>query len=158
MCRIRSPPLFFFLVLQKLKEQGKGAVFVGSSFIYGLIGSTDLVPKIGELEAFLQQVERDSAEEDRQRALKKLSKAEQEAKAKEAAEAAPVAAAAATNAKPKQLVRTKDTVSITTKDKKGKKVSEKVTGLVELVVFAYEGHQEKVVNWFREQGFTSEAQ
>jgi alanyl-tRNA synthetase len=140
----------------KLKEQGKGVVFIGSSFIYGLLGSAELVPKIAELEAFLQQLEVVSAEEDKQRALKKLSKQEQEA-AKAAEVAAPVAAAASSS-KAKQLVRVKDTVTISSKDKKGKKVTEKVTGLVELVVFAYTGHQEKVVEWFAQQGFTTSEQ
>ena len=153
--------------LQKLKEQGKGVVFVGSSFIYGLLGNAELVPKIGELEAFLQQVGIESAEEDRQRALKKLSKeAQQEQKSKEEAEASSSSSSssakpAAAPVKAKQLVRVKDTVAIKTKkvvDKKPVVVNEKVTGLVEFVVFTYEGHQEKVVDFFRRQGFaTSEA-
>lgn len=151
----------------KLKEQGKGAVFVGASFIYGLLGNAQLVPKLSELESFLQNLAVESAAEDAkkaaEKALKKLSKSEQEQKSKEAAESssAPAAAVAATPAassKSKQLVRVKDTVQIKTKDAKGKAVVEKVTGLVELVVFEYKGHQEKVIDWFKQQGFTVEAQ
>ena len=141
-----------FSLSQKLKDQGKGAVFVGSSFIYGLLGSPEAFAKLSELESFLHQVAIDSAEEDRQRALKKLSKEQQqEQKAKDAA-VVPVPAAGASSSKPKQLVRVKDTVVLKTKEK-GKPVTTKVTGLAEIVVFAYEGHTEKVVDWFRKGGF-----
>lgn len=147
---------------QKLKEQGKGVVFVGSSFIYGLLGNPSAVPKIGELEAFLASVAIESAEEDRQRALKKLNPQQQEEqKTKEAADAATPVPAAAAAGKPKQLVRSKDTVVIKTKkvvDKKPTVVTEKITALNEFVVFAYEGHQEKVVDWFAKQGFTTQQQ
>jgi len=143
---------------QKLKDQNKGAVFVGSSFIYGLLGNPALVSKLAELDAALQKIEADSIAEDKARAEKK-NKAAQEQKTKEAADSsssAPaqvVPASGASSSKPKQLVRTKDNVSITTKDK-GKKVTQKVTGISEFVVFAYEGHQEKVMQWFKDQGFT----
>ena len=129
-------------------------MFVGASFIYGLLGNPALLPKLNELEAFLQKVEIDSAEEDR---LKKAKKSGPAGAAAEAAVApAPVAAAeaAASSSKPKQLVRVKDVVTISSKDKKGKKVTEKISGLAEFVVFAYEGHQSKVVEWFAQQGFT----
>ena len=154
--------------LQKLKSEGKGAVFIGASFIYGLLGSAALLPKLGELEAFLQKVEIDSAEEDRIKKAKKAGLANKdEQKSKEAADgaassssaAAPAAAASsvpaasAAPAKKKQLVRTKDTVSISSKDKSGKKVTEKVTGLCEFTVFDYQGHQSKVMEWFKQQGF-----
>lgn len=136
-----------------MKDQGKGCVFVGSSFIYGLIGSQELFNKAAELETFLQQLGELSAKEDRERALKKLSKEQQEEqKTKEQAEVA--APAAASSSKPKQLVRVKDTVQIKEKVK-GKAVTTKVNGLVELVCFTYEGHQEKVLEWFRQQGFVS---
>jgi alanyl-tRNA synthetase len=147
---------------QKLKDQKKGAVFVGSSFVYGLLGDPSLVPALSELDGALQKIELDSAEEDRKRAEKKAGPGhKEEQKSKEAADTAsssapikPAAVAPATSSKPKQLVRTKDTVVINTKDKKGKKVTEKVTGVVEFVVFTYEGHQQKVVDWFQKQGFT----
>lgn len=143
---------------QRLKDQGKGVVFIGSSFIYGLLGNKDLVPQLGELEGFLAQVGELSAKEDRERALKKLNKEQQEQKSKEAEDAKsnPPAAAASSSApagKAKQLVRTKDTVAIKTK-----KTNEKITGIVEFVVFTYEGHQEKVVEWFKKAGFVTNEQ
>jgi len=140
----------------KLKEQNKGIVFVGPTFVYGLLGSDALLPKLGDLEAILQKVEFDSAEEDRQRALKKAGAKDAAAVAPASSAPAPAAAAAA-GGKAKQLVRTKDTIAITTKDKKtGKKVSEKVTGLAEFTVFEYKGHQAKVMDWFKHSGFNTE--
>jgi len=155
---------------EKLKSQKKGVVFVGSSFIYGLIGDSTLVPKLGELEAALQKIAADSEAEDKAKKAKKAgppgaaaaaaeqkSKEEAEEKAtpapKDAKEGKEAPKEAAKDAKPKQLVRVKDTVAINTKDAKGKKVSTKVTGIAEVVVFAYEGHQAKVVDWFKQNGF-----
>jgi len=146
---------------QKLKDQNKGAVFVGSTFVYGLLGSPELLPKLAEFEAALQAIEVESAEEDRQKKAKKAEKAAAAgaaaAPAEEKKEAAPAAAAAAGPAKAKQLVRVKDTVTLSSKDKKGKKVTEKMTGMAEIVVFQYEGHQSKVLKWFADQGFTVSA-
>jgi len=145
----------------KLKSLNKGAVFVGASFIYGLLGSPALVPKLSELEAALHRIEVESAEEERAKKAKRegpkaASSSASEQKQKEAADSAPAAAApaaASSSSKPKQLVRVKDTVTVTTKDK-GKKVTEKISGLAEFVVFQYEGHQSKVMQWFKDNGFT----
>jgi hypothetical protein len=145
-----------------LKSQNKGVVFVGSSFIYGLIGNADLVPKLNELEAALQRIATESEAEDKAKKAKKAgpggaaaSAAAPEQKSKEEADqkSTPAAAPAAAAAKAKQLVRVKDTVAISGKDKAGKKTSTKVTGLAEFVVFAYEGHQSKVTDWFKQQSF-----
>lgn len=131
-------------------------VFVGSSFVYGLLGSADLLPKLGELESFLQQLEVVSAEEDRARAAKKAAKDDKAAADGAVAPAAssPAPAAAAAGGKAKQLVRTKDTVSVSTKEK-GKKVTQKISGLCEIVVFEYKGHQEKLIDWFKQNGFAA---
>lgn len=142
----------------RLKADSKGVVFVGSSFLYGLLGSPDLVPTLSELEGFLQTLESVSAEEDRLRALKKQSKEALAAATSSAKGDGAVAPVAAAGGKAKQMVRTKDTVSSSSKDKKGKKVTEKTSGLCEFTVFEYKGHQEKVVEWFKARGFVGEAQ
>jgi len=142
---------------QKLKDQKKGVVFVGASFIYGLLGSAELLPKLGELEAALQKIEVDSAEEDRKKKEKKAQPPKDGAASSSSSAAvapAPAASSSPAPSKGKLSVRVKDTVSITSKDKKGKKVVEKVSGVAEFVVFAYEGHQAKVVEWFKQNGFT----
>jgi len=144
---------------QRLKDQQKGAVFVGPSWIYGLLGSPSLVPALPELETFLAQLAVESAEEEKARAAKKLAREAHEQKTKEAdenkpADAAPVASSSSAAAsKSKQLVRVKDSVSITTKDAKGKKVTEKVSGISEVVAFSYQGTPEKVIKWFQQRGF-----
>lgn len=135
----------------KLKEKKKGSVYVGDSFIYGLLGDATLFPKLNDLEGFLQKLEEEYVEEQRKKTEQKTKEQDE----KSAAPAAAAAAAAAPKAAAKkQLVRVKDTVAITSKDKKGKKVSEKVTGVAEFAVFAYQGSQEKVVEWFKANGFT----
>jgi hypothetical protein len=54
-----SPTLYFSFLPQfagKLKEQGKGVVFIGNNFILGLIGSTEQKPMVAELEALCKEM------------------------------------------------------------------------------------------------------
>jgi len=147
---------------QRLKGSGKGAAFVGSSFIYVLLGSASLMPSLSDLESALHRIAVESAEEERKRAEKKAGPGgakDTNGSNADGPSFTPASAAAASSpssSKPKQLVRTKDTVTIASKDKKGKKVTTKVSGVVEAVVFTYEGAQDKVMEWFKQQGCTIE--
>lgn len=141
--------------LQQLKDQNKSAVYVGESFIYGLSGSNALIPKLNELEGVLQKIDAEHVEEEKKKAEKK-AKDSKESESKSAAPA-PVAASAS-DGKAKQLVRVKDQVASTTKDKKGKKVTEKISGVQEFTVFTYVGSRDKVLEWFKAQGFVANEQ
>jgi hypothetical protein len=129
----------------KIKELGKNVIYVGDSFMYGLLGNSALLPA-AELETYLTQLEIDTKAREAERAKIKGNEEVKVDSTPAAAVAAPVAG------KAKQFVRTKDTIAVTRKEK-GKKISEKITGVTELVVFAYTGSHENIFEYLKTKTF-----
>lgn len=159
----------------RLKAANKGIVYVGTSWIYGLLGDAKLFT-VDEIEPALAAIAKELAEAAAAKKAKDAEKEKEKEKKKAAAASAssssssssaetpaPVAVAAAgaapaasSGAAPKQLKITKAT-SVTVskgKTKEGKKQSAKVDSVSQFTVFGVQTSlQDKVVEFFSKKGF-----
>jgi alanyl-tRNA synthetase len=134
----------------KLKEQGKGVIFIGDTFVYGLLGNAELY-NAKELESVLARIEQEQREHEAKKKQEEDARAAARSDSKSSdATAAPASAPAA---KGKLVVKVNDSVSITEKVK-GKKVSTKVTGVCQFNAFA-NVIVDKVVEYFESKGFVA---
>jgi len=131
----------------ELKATGKSVVFVGDGFLYALLGDAAALPS-AELTDSLNSLAEAAARSKAQRNEEK-SKSEHDTVAD-----LKVQSAAATKA---MQVKVMDSLTVSKgKDKKtGKKVSEKLTGIAQIVVFSMAARPETVIEWLTTKGFVA---
>ena len=143
----------------KLKETGKGVVFVGEGFAYGLLGAP--VPGL-EQKTLETDLKRLAEAESRAKAEKVEEKSKHDAETGRGAgqmEEKKEETAGSVGAKKEDkalLVKLVDSLTVSKgKDKKtGKKLSEKLTGVVEFTVFRLNVRADSVLDYFAGKGFT----
>ena len=139
---------------EKLQKAAKGVVFVGEGFAYGLLGdgqALDAAALDAELKQLADAEHRQKLDKDRERQEEK-SKYEQDSKREEKTAAAAPAAGSKKEEKG-LLFKSVNTLSISRKEK-GKKVSEKLSGVLQFDVFRMNIKQDTVVEHFLKKGFT----
>ena len=144
---------------EKMKKAAKGVVFVGEGFAYGLLGDGTAL-QASAIDTQLKQLadteHRHKQEKEREKEEK--SKYEHDTGGEERktapGQASGVAAGGAAKKEEKSMLfKSVSTMTISRKEK-GKKVSEKLSGVLQFDVFRMNIKQDTVVDFFVKNGFT----
>ena len=148
---------------ERMKKAGKGVVFVGEGFAYGLLGdgaALDANTLQSELVQLAEAEHKHRQEKERERVEEKTkhqhesAQQQQQAEEKQPVVAAAVAAAAGASRKEEKALLFKSVSSLSVSRKeKGKKVSEKLSGVLQFDVFRMNIKQDSVVDYFVRKGF-----
>ena len=141
---------------ERLRDKGKGVVFVGDGFVYGLLGASGVLDA-RQLELDLRQLAEAEQQRRQERTEEKAKHEQEQAEEKdERKDAQPQQAAGGGRKEDKALlVKAVDSLQVSRgKDKRtGKKAAERLTGLLQFDVFRCNVKQEAVVDYFVSKGF-----
>ena len=139
---------------QRLHESGKGVVFVGDGFVYGLLGDGAALD-VADVEAALRAMADAEARQRAERSEEREQKSKHDADAKEEVKEQQQQQQPPAKQEKAMLVKATQTLSISRgKDKKtGKQLKDTLTGVLQFDVFRMTVRPESAIEYFCSKGF-----